>query len=1327
MIRMINLALCGPFLRCGAGLRPPTRAWLYRLTLLPAVAVSLLTASVVALAAESTGPSGSAQQEWVVAVANVRPGIISLGPDGKPHSLGIDTVESWALKSGRTIRYRFYDSTDAMVGAVAAGEADLVAGVVMTPERSDRIAFSVPYVTLRVSLGVRSGNSAVNGIEDLAGKPVAAVEGNFTPEMEREYNKIRPVMFKQPSEALFALLSGQVDGMIYYDLGIQKLLHDMGLEDRVRIAGGALRELRVAFGFRKDRPDLAQEANAFFATFSTTDEYRKRFVKYYGKPEPFWTTLRVGAIAGLLLALVVVLGILHHFRVLGLNRRLHVSESRYARALRGTREGLWDWNVRTGEVHFSDRWLEMLGYRPGDLPAREETFFGLVHPDDRARVQDAADAHLQRHAPFDVEMRLRRKHGQYLWVRSRGEAERDAQGRVERMAGSIADISREKAAQAALVASEARFRVLIEEAPDGIFICDPDGNYLDVNPAACGLLGYSRAELLRLNVRDLLAPEDLAADPPDLARIRDGASVVRERLLRRKDGGTVRVEISAKRLPDGSMQAIVRDLTGRIRADRALRESERRLNEAQRIAQVGSWELNLKTQQLTWSAEIFRMFEISPERFGATYEAFLAAIHPEDREAVNTAYLRSLETRAPYRILHRLRMADGRIKHVQEDCESEFAPDGTPLVSRGTVQDVTERVVAEQALRESEMRLKRAENLVRVGHYGVDADGGNPVWSDGLKTMWGFRLDENPAFSELVARIHPGDVEMVMGTFAKAIEERKGAEWQFRIVRPDHTEVTLISVAEVSINATDGRPRFFGVMSDITERVRTEAAVRDSEARLQAVIGSISDGFFTLSTDWIYTFVNENAANFVGKTREQLIGRRIWDVFPEAEGSPFHERYRQVMETQQPLQFSDYYPHLDAWYEGAVYPFERGISIYFHDVTDRKRAEEEVRRLNTELEQRVLERTAELADSEARYRRLVEMLNEGLGELDAQGRFVFVNAAFCRLVGHSREELIGANAESLFDPKHHPRLRQALMARAAGQGGPFEVDMLHKSGRTVHVLASPLAVMHPDGTPLGSIAVFLDVTARVAAEQDLARAREQIAVQQKLATVGQLTATVSHELRNPLGTIRTSTYSLKERLGRRDAGVARTLDRIERNVARCDNIITDLLDFSRTRESRPERTELEAWLRAVVEEQERPDWLQVQMDFDVAGLAVSLDQDHLRRAVINVVENAVQAMQPPPGAGHPAPAGRLTVSCRREGERVVITVADTGPGMPPDVLARVFEPLFSTKTYGVGLGLPTVKQIMEQEGGGIDIQSIPGQGTQVALWISLAGRMSGVA
>jgi PAS domain S-box-containing protein len=137
------------------------------------------------------------------------------------------------------------------------------------------------------------------------------------------------------------------------------------------------------------------------------------------------------------------------------------------------------------------------------------------------------------------------------------------------------------------------------------------------------------------------------------------------------------------------------DITERREKDDVLKNTSKRLIEAQRLARIGSWELDLTDNELSWTDEIFRIFEIDPEKFGATYEAFLDTVHPDDREAVDFAYTNSLKTKQPYSISHRLLFPDGRIKYVYEQCETYYEGD-RPVRSIGTVQDVTEQKIIEK-------------------------------------------------------------------------------------------------------------------------------------------------------------------------------------------------------------------------------------------------------------------------------------------------------------------------------------------------------------------------------------------------------------------------------------------------------------------------------------------------------------------------------------------------------------------------------------------------------------------------------------------------------
>ncbi|MDJ0840568.1 MAG: ATP-binding protein [Acidobacteriota bacterium] len=232
---------------------------------------------------------------------------------------------------------------------------------------------------------------------------------------------------------------------------------------------------------------------------------------------------------------------------------------------------------------------------------------------------------------------------------------------------------------------------------------------------------------------------------------------------------------------------------------------------------------------------------------------------------------------------------------------------------------------------------------------------------------------------------------------------------------------------------------------------------------------------------------------------------------------------------------------------------------------------------------------------------------------------------------------------------------------------------------------------------------------------ELEKAQIELVRKERLATLGQLIATVSHELRNPLGTVRGSVFIISQRLLGKDLGVERALDRAERNIVRCDRIIEDLLDYTRTQDLEFQPIHLDRWLEGALEEYLFPVDVKVQVRLGV-NLELPMEPERLRRCLINLLNNACDAMKTKKGE-ETEREKRLEVVSRIKENRVEIRVSDSGVGIPAENLAKIFEPLFSTKSFGVGLGLPTVQQIMEQHGGSLEIESEVGVGTTAILWL----------
>ncbi len=243
--------------------------------------------------------------------------------------------------------------------------------------------------------------------------------------------------------------------------------------------------------------------------------------------------------------------------------------------------------------------------------------------------------------------------------------------------------------------------------------------------------------------------------------------------------------------------------------------------------------------------------------------------------------------------------------------------------------------------------------------------------------------------------------------------------------------------------------------------------------------------------------------------------------------------------------------------------------------------------------------------------------------------------------------------------------------------------------------------------------------------KSLQAAQDQLLKKGRLEQLGQLTATIAHELRNPLGAVRTSAFLLERKTRGKDLGIESQLQRINSGITRCDNTITQLLDFSRSRQVIANQDDFDAWLEKIVSEeaQRLPVSVLLNCKLGLAGLAVAFDAARMQRAVANLISNASEALV---GNGEEAAKyttldPTITITSMRDGDSIVVLVSDNGPGITPEDLLRIREPLFTTKNFGTGLGLPAVEQILAQHGGSLAVTSVLGAGACFTMRIPIAG------
>jgi PAS domain S-box-containing protein len=371
----------------------------------------------------------------------------------------------------------------------------------------------------------------------------------------------------------------------------------------------------------------------------------------------------------------------------------------------------------------------------------------------------------------------------------------------------------------------------------------------------------------------------------------------------------------------------------------------------------------------------------------------------------------------------------------------------------------------------------------------------------------------------------------------------------------------------------------------------------------------------------------------------------------------------------------------------------------------------------------VRQREEQIRKAQARYRALVEQLpavtfmlalDEGTSEL-------YVSPQIESLLGYSQAEWL-SNPVLWFD-RLHPDDREMWdreFARGLASGGPFRAECraIARDGSVVWVHGEARLVRDAEGRPLFLQGIAFDITESKRAEQALREAHELRIRTERLAAIGQLAASVGHDLRNPLGAIRNAWYFIQRKLAgaavMSDPRVARFAALIDRELVRSAAIIDDLLDFTRDRPPQLVACPLRALVDEAMSVVELPS-KEVHVDNEIPESmpAPFLDPAQLRQVLVNLLQNAVDAVD--------VASGWVKVRASIDGEAAVIDVVDNGRGMPAEVRDRVFEPLFTTKLKGTGLGLAIVANVVKRHGGTIEAMSAEGEGTTFRVRVPFRG------
>src|SRR3984957_8165598 len=726
-------------------------------------------------------------------------------------------------------------------------------------------------------------------------------------------------------------------------------------------------------------------------------------------------------------------------------------------------------------------------------------------------------------------------------------------------------------------------------------------------------------------------------------------------------------------------------LSERKRAVNELRKNEVRLEEAQRIAHFGWWERDFSTNRVFLSDELCRIFGVQPADIPEWHQRWLNLIHPNDRGRVAEAAATALGGGPRYDVEYRVIRPDGaeRVVHSRGDVTWDDA--GKPSRQFGVLQDVTELRQAERELRKNVARLEEAQRIAHFGWWEWDLSTNRLLVSDELCRIFGVQSADIPTFQCALEFIHPEDRPRVAEAAATDLRGGPRYDVEYRVVRPDGRVRVVHGRGDVASDDAGQPSRRFGIVQDITDLREAERELRASEARFRTFVDHAMDAFFLLDDRLTVIDVNRQACDSLGYSRDELIGMHPRDFDAGLDESSI-ERLRQRIAAGETLTFEPRHRRKD----GTSFPveissgqFEPGghLLCLVRDITERKRAEDALRA------------------SEERFRTLVQFSFDVYWESDAQHRFIRQEFATGLTdapapgseIGRRRWEVPYLEPDEEAWRKHRETLDAHLPFR------DFELARPTPDGGTRYVSVSGLPVFDKAGRFNGHRGVARDITERKHASEALREAQMQLAHANRVATMGQLTASIAHEVNQPIAAMTLNAETGLRWLGAEspDLDEARqALGDIVRDGNRAAAVVQRIRNLSKKAPPRDERVAINGAIREVIEitrSEAMKNGVSAQTEL-VEGLPlVHGDRVELQQVILNLILNAIEAMS----ETNEGPRELLITTEKAESGDLLVAVRDSGPGLAPGALENLFQAFHTTKPNGLGLGLSICRSIVE--------------------------------
>ena len=1198
---------------------------------------------------------------------------------------------------------------------IARHEIDIVPLLVRTPEREPTMHFTRPYLSYPLVITTRTDSGFVSTLDDLVGKKVGVIRDYVSDEyLTRDYPDMELERVDDLEQGLGMLSDGKFDAFVGNHLSVTYYLKSQTKTNLV-VAAATPYSADLCMGVRMDWPELVPILERALWAIPERErlDIQNHWVNLRIERTMDWGLVaRMGGAAAAVVAVILGVIIFWNRRLARESEARRQAEERTRLILESVGEGIIGVDHAGRATFVNMAALAMLGFEAHEVVGHE--IHGLIHhhrPDGGEFLLNDCPMH-----QAYTEGVVRQVDDEFLW-------RKDGVGfpveytaaplvRDGAVAGSVIvfrDITERKEAEEAIRDNRRRFEALLESAPDGMVVVDAEGTILLVNSETEALSGYSREELLGEKI-EILVPESVRPYHPELRQgfMENPERITVELRMQAKGGDIIPVDIGVAPIEtkDGLLVvASVRDITERKEAEAAMRKS----SENFRIiadytygweSWLGNggevWWVNPSVERLTGKDvdECLRMRDYPlPLVYGGDV--------PVMREVLERMRRREVGADVSFRYMD----ADGQVRWASISWNPVEGDDGRPLGVRTSVRDVTERKLAEDQLRESELHHRTLFEKSPIGMIHFDDQGVIVSCNDSLSEIMGAPVEA------LVGLDVPAKVpnEGVLKALDRARKGEQGT-YEGEYVSVTGNRTSWIRAVFNPINPQEARTDVICTVEDVTERMLAETALRESEERIRNITQSATDAITSSDREGRLTFWNKGAEALFGYTEEEALGMPTAMLVPEEFRDLREQRLDELHRTGEHPLTGQTVEQVGCRKDGSTFPMEvsfgtwevggvKYTSTVIRDITDRKEAEREVR------------------ESRQRLQAIVDNLPSVVILKDREGRHQLVNAFYEKAVGVSPQAMLGKT-----DAEVMPRdIAEAIMAvdrqiMDTGEGTTFEERVPHPDGTDHDYLTTKVPLFDEGGEVKGVVGLATDITERKRMEYELAAAKE--AADEANRAKSDFLANMSHEIRTPMNAVIGMAHlALQTELTPKQHDYLKKIDASAHSLLR---IINDILDFSKIEAGKLEMEAVQFHLEDVldnlstlisVKAQEKG----VELIFDTdpeAPLSLVGDPLRLGQVLINLCGNSIKFTS----------EGEIVVRTKlleKTGEtaRMQFSVHDTGIGMTPEQAAKLFQPFTqadtsTTRKYGgTGLGLTICKRLVEMMGGEIWVESAQGEGS----------------